>query len=189
MGRRAGAPEDMKHTAHHSSHTHGAAPCLPPRSSVRRKKAGGRGESQKQRPTRTPSRWLLGLHLGADASAPGRAGSCFKKCPSITPPQTPLSTSRPPAKPSQDPVALPVLAALLPNLLQFKDRVGADGAVPGQAGAHGSHGDDPGQGQGREGRTEKPQHPNPSPTPHAPPARGGFPPRGLKAEGSEQPRA
>lgn len=81
----------------------------------------------------------------------GRGGLAQKSLPA---PHCPARRRSPPhcpspAKPCTGPCC-PVPAALLPDLLQFKDGVGADGTVPRQARAHGHHRDNSGRGQREE---------------------------------------
>lgn len=81
----------------------------------------------------------------------GRGGLAQKSLPA---PHCPARRRSPPHWPSPEKPCTgpccPVPAALLPDLLQFKDGVGADGTVPRQARAHGHHRDNSGRGQREE---------------------------------------
>lgn len=71
--------------------------------------------------------------------------------PSSPHPQVPCKALPSCATLGKDPAGLSLLAALLPDLFQFKDCVGADGTVRGQAWVHRNHRDNSGQGQREEG--------------------------------------
>lgn len=101
-------------------------------------------------PTRDPDRWVLVLATSPRART--WEGLALAQ-EALQRPQHPSHGEEPPC--SLDPCLppcvalpglclLPVLAAMLPDLLQFKDGVGAGGTVPRQARAHRSHGDDSG---------------------------------------------